>query len=380
MTGITPTEQKTVNRWRMVLGQHAEASLGSCLSDDQARLDDALEMVYRRALKNRADAEANTGSSGSLDPTALYVPGWLETLRELLPAQVFQEVQGHAFTHFGMTEILSDPDALLQLEPNLDLAMTLLSFRGNQNPAIADQVREIIARVVEEITRTLTFQVERAFSGGLNRFSRTTLRSAANFDARKTIEANLHTYDPDRRCIIPRDLHFCARQRRHLPWTVILCVDQSGSMLGSLIHATIMAGILAAMPSVRTHFVVFDTAVVDLSDRIDDPVELLFSVQMGGGTNIGQAMRYCETLVTDPKRTVIALISDFMEGANPRLLPQIVHRLSEARVTQIGLVALSDRGAPVFDRSMAERLASCGMNVAAMTPDVFAKWLAKVMA
>jgi uncharacterized protein with von Willebrand factor type A (vWA) domain len=164
-----------------------------------------------------------------------------------------------------------------------------------------------------------------------------------------------------------------------MPWTIILCVDQSGSMLNSLIHATVMASILAGLPAVEVRFVAFDTSIVDMSDKLADPVDLLLSVQLGGGTDIARAMTYCESLVVNPSRTVIALISDFEEGGSLADLLRCVRRLAEARTRLIGLAALDTNGAAVFNRSAAEKLAGLGMHIAAMTPDRFAEWLVGIM-
>jgi uncharacterized protein with von Willebrand factor type A (vWA) domain len=244
---------------------------------------------------------------------------------------------------------------------------------------VAAPIREIVRKIIEDLRRRLESEITRAFSGVRNRFRRSQQKRLANFDIRATVRANLRTWQPDRRAIIAERLHFTSRQRRQMPWTVILCVDQSGSMLGSLIHATVLASILAELPAMATKLVVFDTSVVDLSDRVDDPVSLLLSVQLGGGTDIGRAVTYCEGLITQPSRTVLALISDFEEGASPAALVRAVRRLAEARVTLIGLAALGDGGEPVFDRAMAARLAEVGMAVGAMTPDRFAEWLCGII-
>jgi uncharacterized protein with von Willebrand factor type A (vWA) domain len=221
--------------------------------------------------------------------------------------------------------------------------------------------------------------VARVLSGARNRFSPSNHKRMANFDVHRTIRANLRHYQPDRRAIVAETLKFVSRQRRQITWTIVLCIDQSGSMLSSLIHAAVMASILASLPALQIKLIVFDTAVVDLSDRIEDPVDLLLSVRLGGGTDIGKALVYCESLIVQPSRTVLALISDFEEGSSPAALLRVVRRLAEARVTLIGLAALDDTATPVFDRKMAARLADSGMTVAAMTPDRFAEWLCGVM-
>jgi Mg-chelatase subunit ChlD len=335
-----------------------------------------MEQLYGRGHAARG---FRPGGGGSLDPTQLVLPRWLDELKELFPQSVFENIQSHAIGRFGMSDLLANPEALKRLEPNLDLLKVLLAFRGRANPAVAEPIREVVRKIIEELRRKLESEISRAFSGARNRFRRSQQKRLANFDIRATVRANLKTYQPDRRAIIAERLHFTSRQRRQMPWTVILCVDQSGSMLGSLIHATVLASILAGLPALSVKLVVFDTSVVDLSDRVDDPVDLLLSVQLGGGTDIGQAVTYCEGLITQPSRTVLALISDFEEGASPAALIRAVRRLAEARVTLIGLAALGDSGEPVFDRAMAARLAEVGMAIAALTPDRFAEWLCGVI-
>ncbi|MBI5942554.1 MAG: VWA domain-containing protein [Caulobacterales bacterium] len=371
-----PADRSTAVRWRLALGRHAETNLGGAgLSAGDQQLDQAMEALYGRAHGERG--YRNRG--GSLDLSQIVLPRWLDTLKELFPKSVFETIQSHAIDRFDLGEMLSNPGALKKLEPNLNLLKVLLSFRGRADPSVAGPIREVVKQIVEELRRRLESQIIRALSGSRNRFARSQQKRMANFDIRATVRANLKNYQPDRRAIIAEQLRFTARQRRQMPWTVVLCVDQSGSMLSSLIHAVVTASILASLPAVKVKVVVFDTAVVDVSDRIEDPVDLLLSVQLGGGTNIGQAITYCEGLITQPSRTVFALISDFEEGASPAVMIQAVRRLAEARVTLIGLAALGDDGEPVYDRAMAARLAGAGMEIAALTPDRFAEWLGGVI-
>jgi Mg-chelatase subunit ChlD len=205
------------------------------------------------------------------------------------------------------------------------------------------------------------------------------MKVAQNLDWRSTIRRNLKNYDRDRKRMIVDEVRFFSRVTRRMPWTVILCIDQSGSMTESVIHSAVMAGILAGLPLVKVKLVVFDTAVVDLSGHVDDPVEVLMSVQLGGGTDIGQAMAYCERLVEDPLRTVLVLVSDFCEGASPARLLGTCKRLAEARVKLLGLAALDLNANPSYDRQMADRLAAIGMDIAALTPNQLAQWLANVI-
>jgi Mg-chelatase subunit ChlD len=202
---------------------------------------------------------------------------------------------------------------------------------------------------------------------------------AQNFDALGTLRRNLKNYDLERRKLVIEQLLFFERNTRRLPWDIILCIDQSGSMVDSVIHSAVMAGILSGLPAFRVRLVAFDTNIVDMSEYVSDPVEMLMSVQLGGGTDIAQAVRYCTTLVENPHRTVFVLVTDFCEGAPPGELVRAVKKLAEARVKLLGLAALDDQAHPAYDRHMAERLAACGMEIAALTPQRLAHWLVKVI-
>ncbi len=372
----------TLTRWRLVLGRFAEKKLGGSLSPQQGRMEAALDFLYSREYKGRGVREPNKPEGpqpGSLDPSQLNVPTWLGEVRELFPQETVEVIEKHALDRYGMTELVTDKQTLEKLEPNMDLLKTLLTFRGHLQGDVLNTARRIIRQVIEEIKRKLEPEVRRALAGRLNRFRHSPQKAAQNFDWRDTIRKNLKHYDPERGKIILQEPRFFARNTRLLPWQVILCVDQSGSMASSVIHSAVMTGILAGLPLVRVKLVVFDTAVVDLSEHVDDPVEVLMSVQLGGGTDIGQALHYCEGLVENPHRTVLALVSDFCEGGPPGEMLGACRRLREAGVKLLGLASLDDTATAIYDHAMAEQLAETGMEIAALTPKHFAEWLAKVI-
>jgi Mg-chelatase subunit ChlD len=372
-----------LRRWRLALGRFAESNMPQALGAADQRMDRVLDEVYGRAyaargIRRRSDRPKGKRGAG-LEASQLTVIGWLREMRALFPASVDEAVQAHAIERFGMSEILKDPQALAAVEPNTNLLKALVAFKGQADAGMRETIRSVSRKVVEELMRRLKVEVERALSGARRRAS-TNRKSMADFDWRATVRANLKNWDGERQRLIAERLKFIGRSRRRLPWTVILCVDQSGSMLASVIYSAVMAAILSSLPSVKVKLVVFDTAVVDLSDQVADPVEVLMSVQLGGGTDIGRAVTYCEQLVVQPTRTLFVLVSDFMEGASPGNLFAAVRRLAEARVTMLGLAALDDEGHPDFDRSMAQKLAQRGMKVAALTPEHFAQWVAGVIA
>jgi len=372
-------DAQQLKRWRMVLGRYADPALNQpALDGAERRMDRTLDYLYARELARRG-LRRDKPAFGSLDPSQLSALDWIGEVRELFPRSVLETLQSHAIDWLGPTELLDDPETLASLEPNRDLLKALVAFKGRASPAVQEKIREVARKVVEDTIRRLKPSIDRSFSGRRNRFSRGRTMRLQDFDWHATIRDNLRNYDPERKRIIADRFRFIGRSRRQLPWTISLCVDQSGSMLGSVIYAAVMAAILSALPSVEVRLVVFDTSVVDLSSEAADPVSVLMSVQLGGGTDIGRAVQYCEQQIRQPSRTIFVLLSDFCEGGPVAPMIAAVQRMAAARVTLIGLAALDDQAAPDYDRATAQRLADAGMKIAALTPDRFAEWIAGII-
>ncbi len=342
-------------------------------------MSDALELLYSREYRGRGMRQDARLGPGSLDPSQLNVPKWLGEIKELFPKSTCERITKHALDRYGLVELVQDAETLKNLTPSTELLAAILSLKGQMQGPVLAEVRKLIARVVEEIKRKLLQEIQNALSGRVNRFQHSPHKIAHNFDAKDTIRRNLKNWDPERERLIVEQPRFFQRVKRNLPWEVILCIDQSGSMANSVIHSAVMAGILAGLPLVRVRLVVFDTSVVDLSEHVSDPVEVLMSVQLGGGTNIGRAVRYCEQLVSQPTRSVLVLVTDFCEGADPRVLIGACRRLREAGVKLLGLASLDIDANAIYDEQMAGRLAAEGMEIAALTPTELAHWLAAVM-
>ncbi len=379
---LTP---KNLIRWRHILGKFAQDQLPCQMSVDESRIEAALDFLYGKEYKGRGIRGDNGDKSdtkkqpGSQDPSQLNVPSWIAEVRELFPKETVEIIEKHALDRYEMTELVTDPEVLEKLEPNMDLLKTILSFRGMMKGEVLQVARRIIRSVVEDIKKRMASEVRQVLFGKLNRSQHSPLKVAQNLDWRDTIRKNLKYYDRDRDRLIIQNVRFFSRQERRLPWTIILCVDQSGSMADSVIHSAVMAGILAGLPLIKIRLVIFDTAVVDLSDYAEDPVEVLMNVQLGGGTDIGSAIAYCEGLVENPHRAVLILVSDFAEGGSPLRLLNICKRLRESGMILLGLASLDEQANPYYDRQMAERLADIGMEIAALTPKRLAEWLAKVI-
>jgi Mg-chelatase subunit ChlD len=356
-------QQELLRRWRLLLGSEEADGIGFSLGADDAAIDGALGALYD------SDRKAGLGSS------APSVPRWLGDIRKYFPKSVVQVMQRDALSRLNLTQLLTEPELLEAVEPDVHLVATLLSLRGVLPAKTKDTARSVVARVVEELMRRLQEPVRQAIAGALNRASRNRRPRHQEIDWPRTIRANLQHYQPEHQTIIPHTRIGWGRKRSSLR-QVILCVDQSGSMAASVVYSSIFAAVMASLPAVQTRLVVFDTAVVDLTDELHDPVEVLFSTQLGGGTDINRAVGYCQGLVERPADTIFILISDLYEGGVAEELLRRAGAMIASGVKFITLLALSDEGAPSFDRGLAASLSALGAPSFACTPDLFPELMA----
>ena len=366
-------------RWRLLLGEASENGLGEAaqLSDEAAQADAALEWLYGRdegrGERDIADRAAGGGSS------AMTVPEWINAIHELFPQETIERLERDAIEQYGIDEVITDPAVLARVEPNTTLLKAVLQTKHLMNQDVLRLARELVRKVVERLMAELATEVQAAFRGTLDRQRHAPLRFSRNFDALGTLKANLKHVDPQGRVVI-RKPRFFARTRNHnARWQVILLVDQSGSMLGSTIHAAVTAACLWGLPSVKTHLAVFDTEVVDLTRDIVDPVETLMKVQLGGGTDICRAVRYGAQLVEVPSRTIFVVLTDFYEGGDERLLVKTIGDLCAQGTKVLGLAALDSDAVPAFDRQLAQRVRNAGAFVGAMTPGELAQFIAEAV-
>lgn len=343
------------------------------------RMERILDHLYGREYSGRGVRGPGGSRQGGSGESVLAIPDWLHEVRELFPRETVEVLERHALERYGMTELVTDEEVLRKLEPSYELLKAVLSFRHLMNPRVLEVARGIVRQVVEDLKRRLARDVRAVLWGRLNRRHRSRLKVASNFDVKRTIRENLKHYDVDRKQLVLQSLHFFSRVEHHMPWHIVMAVDCSGSMMDSVIHSAVMAGIFKGLPAVRVSLVAFDTAVVDLTDQVDDPVQVLMSVQLGGGTDIAGAVGYCETLVRSPTRTILVLVTDFCEGGSPGPLIAAVKRLREGGVRVLGLAALDESANPVYDRQVAERCVDVGAEVAALTPRRLAEWMARVL-
>lgn len=376
---LTEQEKTRLTRWRLVLGPDSqprmEAMGGEGLSAEQTLMDQALAAIYDRTEAGGFGPAGRQGGKGPSDP---QITRWLGDLRTLFDPELVKVIQGDALHRCGLKQLLFEPEMLDALEPDVDLAAAILLLREQIPTRAKENVRAYIRKIVEQINRLLEQEVRRAVTSALNKRRHSPIPSAAALDYKMTIRRNLKHYSPELGTILPEKFYFFERgsrtaaNRRH----VILDVDQSGSMAQSVIYASVLGCILASMASLRTSVVAFDTKVVDLTDQCTDPVDLLYGFQLGGGTDIERSVAYCQTLIEDPARTVMFLITDLYEGGSRAGLLRRLEALRASGVTVICLLALADGGRPCYDADLAQKVAGLGVPCFACAPEQLPRLLA----
>ena len=373
------TQQEQLARWRLILGAESQpdfAGMGAApLSQEELLLDGALAAIYGGPGESFGPA----GQGGGRGPSAPHISKWLGDLRSLFDPEIVAVVQNDAIERKGLRQLLLEPELLEGLEPDLNLASTLLMLKDQIPKKSKEAARNFIRKLVEQINRLLEEDMHRAVTAALNRRAHSPLPSAAAIDFAYTIRRNLHNYRPELGTIVPERVWFFDRSSRTNHWHIILDIDQSGSMGPSIFYFSVMACILASMTAVRTHVVAFDTQIMDLTPLCVDPVDLLFGFQMGGGTDIARSIAYCQGLVEEPSKTIFFLISDLEEGGNRAGLLRRLEELKGSGVTVVVLLAIADGGKPYYDAQTAQRIAGMDIPCFACAPDRLPELLERVL-
>ncbi|GAA3221843.1 VWA domain-containing protein [Streptomyces sp. XM83C] len=372
--------EERLRRWRLVLGGGPADGTGQALSGRDAAMDGTLAALY--------DTDDNAGDTGEgrprtgrdraagLGASAPSVVRWLGDIRTYFPSSVVQVMQRDAVERLGLSTLLLEPEMLQAVEPDVHLVGTLLSLNQAMPETTKETARAVVRKVVDDLEKRLATRTRAAVTGALDRSARVARPRHRDIDWNRTIAANLKHYLPEHGTIVPERLVGHGRAARSVRKDVILCVDQSGSMAASVVHASVFGAVLASMRSLSTRLVVFDTAVVDLTDQLDDPVDVLFGTRLGGGTDINRALAYCQSRITRPTETVVVLISDLYEGGIRHEMLRRVAAMKASGVQFVALLALSDEGAPAYDRDHAAALAALGAPAFACTPDLFPEVMA----
>ncbi len=354
----TAAEDERLRRWRLLLGSDEADGTGFALTGDDITIDNALGALY------------DSDRKGGLGASSPGVARWLGDIRTYFPKPVVQLMQRDALERLNMRRLLLEPELLQSVEADVHLVSNILSLRGIMPAETVETARSVVRTVVDELQRKLANPMRQAVNGSINRAARTRRPRPRDIDWPRTIQANLKHYQPEYKTVIPVQRIGFGRGQSALR-SVVLCVDQSGSMAASVVYAGIFGAVLASLPALETHIVVFDTAVVDLTDQLDDPVELLFGTQLGGGTDIARALTYCQGLIRQPEDTILVLISDLYEGGDVEELNKRAASLAGSGVQMIVLLALDDEGAPSYAHEVAAALAELGVPAFACTPDLF---------
>ena len=359
-------EEEYLKRWRLILGGNEADGTDITLTPEEQRIDQSLEAVY------------DSDRRGGLGSSAPKVSRWLGDIREFFPQTVVQVIQRDAIKRLNITSLLTEKEMLETVVPDVHLVATLMSLSRVIPEKNKEMARQVVRKVVDELLRQLSAPTQQAVTGALNRSARRRNPRYNEIDWKTTITKNLKNYQPEYKTIIPEVRIGYGRKRKAMK-DIILCLDQSGSMGTSVIYSGIFGSVLASIPAVNTRMVVFDTAVVDLTDDLQDPVDLLFGVQLGGGTDIARALTYCQGVITRPQDTVLVLVTDLYEGGDPREMRKKFVSLVNSGVQLIVLPALNDDGAPSYDKNHAEFLANIGVPTFACTPDKFPDLMAAAL-
>lgn len=358
--------EEQLRRWRLILGASDAGGTGYELTGRDLQMDRALEALY--------DAER----SGSLSGSSPRIARWLGDIRTYFPNSVVRVMQRDALERLDLKQMLLEPEMLEAVEPDVHLVATLMSLSRVMPNKTKETARMVVRKVVDELERKLANPLREAVTGSLNRSVRNRRPRHNEINWERTIRANLKHYQPEYRTIIP-ETRFGFGRRASALRDIVLCVDQSGSMAGSVVYSSIMAAVLASVRSVKTSLVVFDTSVVDLTELLEDPVEVLFGTQLGGGTDINRALGYAQGLVRAPQDTILVLITDLFEGGKEAEMLKRAAALVASGVQFITLLALDDEGASGFNQHLAHKLGALNIPCFACSPDVFPDLMAAAL-
>ncbi len=371
-----------LNRWRLVLGSMSDNSLSFSGSDREIMsfedMEQLLDYLYSHAQGDDVRGESISDRSGGLGESQLTAAKWITKVRELFPKQTAEVLERHALDEFKMTELLTDKKVLEQMNPDMSLLKTVLQLKHLMKGEVLETAKKIARAVAEELSEKLAQSTRQALTGRLDRNSRSAVRSARNIDIHKTIRRNLKNYDKENETLVLKDVYFSSRVKKYNKKTVIIAVDESGSMLGSVIYSAVMAQIISKLPFAEIKLVIFDTEIVDLSGMVEDPVEVMMSVQLGGGTDIGKALSYCESLIQTPSDTCVLCVTDLCEGGYPHILLNTAQNIMTSGAKLSFLTALDECANPVYDKNMGQLLADMGAFVGALTPDQLGDYIGRI--
>lgn len=372
--------QTAVNRWRLILGQFSENQLQFGGNDGELRtlesMEQVLDYLYGRAQGNDVRSGDRSGGTGE---SVLNSAEWITKVRTLFPKNTAEILERHALEKFKMTELLADKEVLENMTPDMNLLKTILQLKHLMHGEVLKTAEKIAEQVAEKLAEKVENDIKRSISGRIDRNNSGRVRSVRNLDFRKTIRRNLKNFDKDRNQIILKEIYFSDRIRKYNNKHIILAVDESGSMLGSVIYSAVMAQIISRLPFAKISLVIFDTSVVDLTGQAENPAQVIMSVQLGGGTDIGKALAYCEQQIYEPLNTAVIVVTDLFEGASEKRLLNVSNNIIESGAKLNFLTALDEESNTVYDRRLGQKLADMGAFVGAMTPEELGGYICRMV-
>lgn len=368
---------RSLNRWRLILGSFSNLEI----DNEYSEIDETLNFLYDREYTQNGGYSLDNfnNSNSSKEKSVLTVPKWISKVKKLFPKETVEIMQKQALEKYKLTEILTDENILKEIEPNIELLKNILTFKDMMSQNVKKLAYDIVKKTLEEIKNKMEVEIKRVFYGKKLPNSNTTNKIFKNLDIKKTIRYNLKNYDIKNKTIFTDKLFFNQNIKKYNPYNIIILIDESGSMLDSVIYSSIMASIFANLPYLSIKLVIFDISVVDLSEHIKEPIDILFKVQLGGGTNIAQALEYAKKITFAPDKTIVLLISDLFDSNDYKLMYKNANDIIEAGSKLIVLTALDYNANSIYDKEAARYFSKIGAKVGALTPSKLSKWISDII-
>lgn len=368
---------RSLNRWRLILGSFSNLEI----DDEYSEIDKTLNFLYDREYTQNGGYSLDNfnNANSSKEKSALTVPKWISKVKKLFPKETVEIMQKQALEKYKLTEILTDENILKEIEPNIELLKNILTFKDMMSQNVKKLAYDIVKKTLEEIKNKMEVEIKKVFYGKKLPNSNTTNKIFKNLDIKKTIRYNLKNYDIKNKTIFTDKLFFNQNIKKYNPYNIIILIDESGSMLDSVIYSSIMASIFANLPYLSIKLIIFDISVVDLSEHIKEPIDILFKVQLGGGTNIAQALEYAKKITFAPDKTIVLLISDLFDSNDYKLMYKNANDIIEAGSKLIVLTALDYNANSIYDKEAARYFSKIGAKVGALTPSKLSKWISDII-
>ena len=368
---------RSLNRWRLILGSFSNLEI----DNEYSEIDETLNFLYDREYTQNGGYSLDNfnNSNSSKEKSALTVPKWISKVKKLFPKETVEIMQKQALEKYKLTEILTDENILKEIEPNIELLKNILTFKDMMSQNVKKLAYDIVKKTLEEIKNKMEVEIKKVFYGKKLPNSNTTNKIFKNLDIKKTIRYNLKNYDIKNKTIFTDKLFFNQNTKKYNPYNIIILIDESGSMLDSVIYSSIMASIFANLPYLSIKLVIFDISVVDLSEHIKEPIDILFKVQLGGGTNIAQALEYAKKITFAPDKTIVLLISDLFDSNDYKLMYKNANDIIESGSKLIVLTALDYNANSIYDKEAARYFSKIGAKVGALTPSKLSKWISDII-